>query len=75
MKNERLEGDVQLERQVLIGLITSKVLAREVSQLYRPGSLSVGYIDRVAKWCLEYYQEFKDVPRQHIQDIFRRKER
>lgn len=70
-----LETEVNLERLIATGMIVSKSFLREMARVHRPGILSVRFIDTVVKWCVEYFEEFKDAPGLHIQDIFRSKQR
>ena len=69
----RQPKDTSVERQILIGMITSTPYLKNLTSLYTPNSLSVTYMKVVADWCIEYFQKFSEAPFQQIQDIFRQK--
>lgn len=71
-KREEWDGDPQMERQIITGMIMSPQILREVQRIYREGSLVLPYAATVARWCLDYFEEFKEAPQSHIQDIYRR---
>lgn len=72
VRRDNLAGDIQLERQIVTGMILSQYFLREATKTYKGDSLSLPFAKIVAGWCTQYYGEFKDAPRQHIQDIYRR---
>ncbi len=65
--------DSRLERKILTSMITSTEYLQRVRQIFTPNSLRLPYASIVAGWCVEFFNEFEQAPRQHIQDIFHKK--
>lgn len=69
---KRRKIDTALERQILTGMIVSDTFLREVRNIYKPEYLEIGFAPIVAKWCLDYYEQYTKAPKEVIKDIFRR---
>ena len=65
--------DSTIESRILTGLIVSKPYIYEVYPAIDLGYFEHSYIQQVAKWVLEYYEQYGDAPANHIQDIFETK--
>jgi hypothetical protein len=65
--------DSKLERRICTAMIISSDYLRQIQQIYKPESLKAQFAKHVANWCIEYYEEFKQAPGKHIQDIFHQK--
>ena len=68
IKLNRKHGDT--ERRILIGMVTNKEFLRDIQLIYKRKYLASDYSVLIAKWCIDYYKEFKTAPGIHIQDIF-----
>jgi len=65
--------DSRLERRIITAMITNDNYLRQVQEIYRNNSLRLKYTQIIAKWCIEYYTEFKKSPQRHIEDLFHKK--
>ena len=63
--------DNKIERQIIIGMITSTRFLKEVQMMYRENALQESYIKTIAKWCLEYHDKYNKAPGKDIENIFR----
>jgi len=62
--------DNTIEDKILTGMIVSGTFCRDTSKIYRKEYFVNPYAQAVAKWCLDYYQKYKDAPSGRIQDIY-----
>lgn len=68
---KRRKVDSQRERRVLIGLIVSRrFLAQARRVLDDLDLLTVEHYKTVAKWCLDYHDEYGKAPGKHVEDLF-----
>lgn len=58
------------ERRILIGMVTNTEFLRDIQCIYKREYLTNEYSIQIARWCVEYFEEFKNAPGVHIQDIF-----
>jgi len=65
--------DSKLERRIITAMIISSDYLKQVHGIYRPESLKTNFTKTIAAWCIEYWEEYKEAPAQHIQDIFHNK--
>lgn len=68
MKISRISG--QEERAVLCGLIVDPVVLGRVSAKWRGRMFEARWSNLIAKWCIEYFQQYGKAPRKHIQGLF-----
>ncbi len=66
----RRRVDSKLERQFLIGLITSKPFLASASPAIDLSLLQTDCFRQVAEWCLDYFQEYGDAPGQNIEALY-----
>lgn len=69
----RRKIDTDIERKLLIALITSKAFCQEVVPKLKTLGMEVfqiSYARKVAQWAIDYYEEIGDAPEKHIQDIY-----
>jgi hypothetical protein len=62
--------DTKIEEQILTGMIISDVFCRDISPLLSKETIETPYLAKVIKWCQDYFEEYKQAPGIHIQDIF-----
>lgn len=62
--------DEPIERLIVTGMIVSKPFMEQLIPFYQPHLLLSNECRTVGQWCLEYWQQYKNVPGQHIEDIF-----
>jgi len=65
--------DSKLERRIITAMIISTDYLRQVYGIYRSESLKTKFTKTIASWCIEYWEEYKEAPGQHIKDIFHSK--
>ena len=75
MKIKRKKIDNGIERQIIIGMITSKRFLSQIQPIYKRELLEIPYCQIIARWCLDYYDEYEASPKRHIQDIFEKETR
>lgn len=69
MKREKL--NVLSERDLLIGLITSEKICREICPILNPRLLEIEYTRIVASWIKDFYINFKKAPGKDIMKLYR----
>ena len=62
--------DVDSERDVVTAMIISTEFLTESQTFLDVGLLRLGYARTVAKWCNEYYEKYKQAPKDSIQSLF-----
>ena len=62
--------DPELERSILIGMITSDAVLRGVHHIYRKEFFVSPKTRTIAQWCIDYLEKHNKAPDTHIQDIF-----
>lgn len=58
------------ERKILIGLITSTEFIRRIYDSFNLNLIGSATAKRIATWCIEYYNVYKEAPGKQIEDIF-----
>ncbi len=66
----RKPPETEMERKIIIAMITSSRFLQEIRAIYRDESLGLPYTRTIAGWCLDYFKRYKAAPERHIQDIF-----
>jgi hypothetical protein len=64
-----------IERRIVTGMITSKPYLDEIVPMFKPDYVQSDEIRIIAKWCVEYYQQYTGAPGKHIGDIYALKKR
>lgn len=59
-----------LERRIVTGLIVSNDFTRNMAKLWKNGWLKSEELNRVAEWCLEFYNTYSKVPDRDIENIY-----
>ena len=62
--------DKHIERRIVIGLIVSDYYIKEMAGVWEPEYLQSGSAQRLASWCLEYYQKYDKAPGKDIEGIY-----
>ncbi len=60
--------DISPERKIIINMLTQVEFLREFAEY--PLHFQTPYAKIVAKWCIEFYQDFETVPGKNIDQIF-----
>lgn len=58
------------EKELIIGLIVSTDFIAQIAPILQINQLQATSSRTVAKWCLDYYTQYKTAPQQFIQDIY-----
>jgi len=66
----RKKTDIQIEKRILTGMITSKEYIQNIYPLIDLSYFKSSFIRRVAGWVLGFYDELKAVPMSEVQSIF-----
>ncbi|MBU1621846.1 MAG: hypothetical protein KJ604_20515, partial [Gammaproteobacteria bacterium] len=81
MNEESLDGlirqrkqpvDSRIERQIIIGMITSDRFLREIQPLLLSGKFQTSFANQVSEWCLDYWQKYNKAPGKNIEELFLR---
>jgi len=72
-KFEVKQLDMNLEKQILTRMITSTQFLRDINDFIQEEYFTTKYIQTVATWILEYFEEFEMSPNGAIKDIFEQK--
>ena len=63
-----------VDEQVLaIGMITSDVFLAKMQDLFDPDFFINDSLKTICLWCMFYYEQYEQAPKQHIQDVFEEK--
>lgn len=73
-KLKRRRVDTEIEKRILIGMITSTKFLRDVIPALNYSYFQIEYSRKVASWVSDYFQQYGEAPGRHIEDIFRTKE-
>lgn len=65
--------DLSQERQIIIMMIVSTEFLNQIIPVLKIRYLKSSYAKTVAKWIIEYYNEFKEAPGKNIQSIYQTK--
>lgn len=65
----------EVERLIVTGMIVSGSYISRVSKIWKPEYFQIDYARKIADWCLEYHRTFSAAPQQHIEDIFKSRQR
>lgn len=68
MKTTRI--DVSIERNILISLIVSNEFCNAIIPIMSKELFSTEYASIISSWVKEYYEHYKQAPKQQIQSIF-----
>jgi len=68
MKKREVENS--LERQILIGMITSNEYLARVAPIYRPEYHEGSMARTVAGWCINFFKDYGKAPHSSIESIF-----
>lgn len=66
----RKKTDIQIEKRILTGIITSKEYLQDIFPLIDLAYFKSSFIRRVAGWVLDFYDGYSKVPLSEIQSIF-----
>lgn len=58
-----------IERQIVIGLIVSSKFIEQIRTVFNPYLLESSAARFLARWCLEYYDRYKEAPKSNIQGL------
>lgn len=64
-----------IERRIVTGMIVSKPFLDEIAPMFKPDYIQADEARIIAKWCVEYYEQYQDAPGKHIGDIYAMKKR
>lgn len=68
MKVIKREGNV--ERTVLIGMITNKHALARISPKWEKNIFASKWANIIGGWCVRYYNKYKEAPKRNIEGIF-----
>ena len=60
--------NAKIEKNIITGMIISDEFLLGIQHIYHP--LQVPFAREVAKWCMDYYAQYKKHPGEHIEDLF-----
>ena len=70
MITRRTPADSRIERQIITGMVISTEFISGISTIVSDDSFMLPFCRTIANWCIEYFHEFKEAPKQNIQDMF-----
>jgi replicative DNA helicase len=63
--------DGRFERSIVTGMIVSTEFIQGIEPIYQEGCLRIPFAQTVARWCLDYFKQYKIAPGKYIEDIFK----
>jgi replicative DNA helicase len=70
MKLKKRRIDSYTEKRILTGMIVSTEFMSILNPVIQINYFQSNYGRTVAKWCVEFYEQYEQAPFDHIQDIF-----
>jgi hypothetical protein len=67
---KRQKVSSQIERQILIAMITSKEFLQQSNHIMDLSLIDIPHFNRIAGWCKTYFQKYKEAPRKNIETTF-----
>jgi len=67
---KRKKVDSSQERRLLMALIMSKPFLAQAAPVIDLELINAPHFKQVAQWCLEYFNEYGEAPKQHIEDVY-----
>ncbi len=71
--NRAKPEDSQTERYIMIALIVSEGVCRNLYPLYNSDYFQTKLTKEVSKWCIEFFENYETAPQQELQTIFEMK--
>lgn len=66
--SDRYSNDIQ--KRVLIGMITSKLILAQISLKWtKEGLFSEKYSNLIGTWCVDFYRKYKEAPKKAIEGL------
>jgi len=62
--------DTNQEERLITGLIISTSFCRDIIPLMGKETLDVPYMEKIAKWCKDYYNTYKEAPGSNIKHLY-----
>lgn len=62
--------DTDTEKSILIGLIISTEFCRDIQSILDYEYFQISYGAKIARWCLDYFEKYREAPNRTIQSIF-----
>jgi RecA-family ATPase len=69
-RNENVSENSRIERQIIIGLITSTDYLKNVQEVWDYKFIESETARRLAEWCWEYFNKYGKAPGKDIQEIY-----
>jgi len=70
LRIQRKRIDLVDEKNLIIGMITSTRFLRSIIEILKPTYLQSKYSKEISKWCINYFKEYDEAPKEHIQSIY-----
>jgi replicative DNA helicase len=69
-KWKRKQIDVDIEKDILIGIITNDRFITEIQKMLVMENFKTPYAKKIVMWCNEYFKKYKKAPGKNIKSIF-----
>ena len=66
-----VEADGTSIKIAVTGMIVSREVLGRLAAVWRPGAFGQPWADRIAEWCVTFYNTFRRPPKKLIRDLFR----
>lgn len=72
MEIKIIQIDTALEENIIAGMITSKRLMQDISDLWKADFFKNNYLRIISAWCIDYFKDYKtNIGTIHIWDYYR----
>lgn len=68
MKRKKI--DTLTEQKIITAMVVSKEFLSQVVSTINLDLIQAKHLQQIAKWCLQYYEEYREAPREHIESIY-----
>lgn len=70
MRIKRKKLSLDEEKQIITGMIVSDQYLKEIQTIISNDLFQLPFSKKISDWCIKYYAEYKQAPREAIQDIY-----
>ena len=62
--------DTSIEKRIIVGMIVSKPFLYEIREMLDINYLQSSFTQRIARWCIDFFDTYEEAPFTHIQDVY-----
>lgn len=67
---QRKKIDSATEQKIITAMVVSKEFLQRVSGFINVDHIEAKHLQRIAKWCLKYFEKYDDAPKENIENLY-----